>query len=323
MAAKRYVTVVLVVGIIAVAMAAYIVVVNNYFSSPHTGKITVTDDMGRKVSIDKPANRVVSLAPSNTEILFAIGAGEKVVGVTSYCDYPPEVVEKVNSGEIEIVGGFTDINVEKVVSLQPDVVFAYYGQKDVVEKLESLNISTVVFNPSDLEDIYHDIYIAGLLTGKTVGAENVIKDMKNTVVEVKNKIEGLAKKKVFFVVWGDPLMTAGNGTFIHYLIEEAGGEDIFGDVSSWATVSMESVIERNPDVIILSEHCGMSVNDVLNNWSKEISAVKNGEVYMISDDNIIVRPGPRIVLGLEELAKIIHPEAFEGSQLWNELAVTA
>ncbi len=304
-----------IVGIVVIAIVAAAIGFYAFYVYPQktqgSGKIVVKDDMGRTVILNKTADRVVSLAPSNTEILFAIGAGSKVVGVTEFCDYPPEAVEGVKNGSIAVVGGFaSDISIEKIVSLKPDAVFAYYGQKSVVEELENLSIPTVVFNPHNLDMIYNDITIAGEITGMNDGAKKVISEMRNTVNYVESHVANLPAKKVFFVAWGNPLMTAGNDTFINYLISLADGKNIFSDSSGWPTVSMESIVARNPDAIILTPHCGLTKKDVLNNWSNEINAVKNGSVYVI-DDDILVRPGPRIVQGLLAIAEDIHPNAFE------------
>ena len=300
---------IVIIVIIAAAIGVYTLYIYPQ-KTENSGKIVVRDDMGRTVALNKTAERVVSLAPSNTEILFAIGAGNKVVGVTEFCDYPPEAVEGVKNGSIAIIGGFTDINVEKVASLKPDVVFAYYGQKSVVEELDNLSIPTVVFNPKNLGMIYNDIMIAGKIAGMEDNAKKVVSEMRNTVNYVESRVENLQAKKVFFVAWGNPLMTAGNGTFINYLISLAGGKNIFSDSSGWPAVSMEGVVAKNPDVIILTPHCGLTKDDVLKNWSQEINAVKNQSIYVI-DDDILVRPGPRIVQGLLALAQDIHPEVFE------------
>ncbi len=282
------------------------------------GPIVIVDDMGRTVVINGTPERIVSLAPSNTEILFAIGAGDRVVGVTEYCDYPPEAVDGVKNGTIQVVGGFVDINVEKVVALKPDVVFAYYGQEKTIKQLENLSIPTVVFNPKNITMIYDDIIIAGKVTGNIEEANALVEEMKEKVNDVVSKVSGLEKRRVFYVVWGDPLMTVGGDTFISQLITLAGGVNIFENTTGWPTVNMESVVEKNPDIIILDPYCGLSKEDVLNNWSKEINAVANGSVYVVEDQNLVIRPGPRIVDGLEILARMIHPEAFETRALWLE-----
>ena len=317
----------LAIGIIVVVVAAliggYAYYVYGGGSNAGSGKINVVDDEGNNVTLEKPASRIVSLAPSNTEILFAVGAGNQVVGVTQFCDYPPEVNEKVKNGTIKVVGGYADdyINIETIVSLNPDLVLAYGGgmQTKTIAKLESLNITVAVLNPKDLNGIYKDIGIVGKLTGYINNANNVVKNMKNKVNEVGEKISGLPKKKVFYVVWNNPLMTAGKNTFINQVISLAGGINIFGDEkTSYPTVSMEDVIAKNPDVIIIIPHCQLTKEDILKNWSKEIDAVKNGSIYEI-DDDIVVRPGPRIVQGIEEMAEDLHPEAFKSIDYVNEL----
>ncbi len=305
------------VGIVAAVIVVSILFASigmYYLNSSHgngTGNFWVKDDMGRKIYINGTVERIVSLAPSNTEILFAIGAGNKVVGVTDFCDYPPEAVERIKNGTIKSVGGFVNISVEKMVSLQPDVVFAYYGQEKIIEELDNLSIPTVVFNPKNIDMIYNDILIAGKVTGFEENARTLVNEMKNRVNEITSKVKDLQRKRVFFIVWGNPLMTAGSDTFINQLIELAGGENIFDDLSGWPSINIESVMERNPDIIILTPYCGITAQDILNNWSREINAVKNESVYTIEDLNILIRPGPRIVEGLETLAKIIHPEALE------------
>ncbi len=282
------------------------------------GSIVVVDDMGREVRLSGTAKRIVSLAPSNTEILFAIGAGSKVVGVTAFCNYPPEAVNGIKNGTITVVGGFTTISIENITALQPDVVFAYFGQEKIVRGLENLSIPTIVFNPKNLTMIYNDIIIAGRVTGMESNAQALVNQMKEKVNYVVSKVSSLEKRRVFYVVWGNPLMTAGGDTFISQLIELAGGVNIFENTTGWPTVNMESVVESNPDVIILDPYCGISREDVLNNWSKEINAVASGDVYVLENQDLVIRPGPRIVDGLEELAKIIHPEAFQTRALWLE-----
>ena len=304
--------------VIAIILAGIGVYYYTIPSEKESGNIIIRDDMGRTVVLNKTPERIVSLAPSNTEILFAIGAGHRVVGVTEFCNYPPEAVEGVKNGSIEVVGGFTRINVEKIVSLEPDVVFAYFGQEKEIKQLENLSIPTIVFNPKNLGMIYNDILIAGRVTGLERNAEKVVNEMKEKVNYVVSKVSALEKRRVFYVLWGDPLMSVGGDTFIGQLINLAGGENIFGDTTGWPTVNMESVVERNPDVIILDPYCGVSKEDVLNNWSREINAVKNGSVYVVSNQDLIVRAGPRIADGLEMLAEIIHPEAFETKALWME-----
>ena len=314
-------------GIIVVVIVAAIIGGYAYYAyegknsvsngQSNNGKIIVKDDKGNIITLKKPATRIVSLAPSNTEILFAVGAGNQVVGVTQFCDYPPVAVERVKNGTLSVVGGFTDkyINIEKIVSLKPDLVLAFGGgmQTNTIAKLKSLNITVAVLNPTNITGIYHDIIMVGELTGHKNNGVKIVDEMKSKLQEIEKKISGLVKKKVFYVVWNNPLMTAGNHTFINYAISLAGGVNIFGnEKSSYPIVNMEQVMAKNPDVIIITPHCQLTKEDILSNWSKEINAVKNGQIYVI-DDDLLVRPGPRIIQGIEELAKDLHPEAFEST----------
>ena len=281
--------------------------------------LAVVDDMGRTVAIAKEPERIVSLAPSNTEILFAIGVGDKVVGVTQYCDYPLEVVEKKESGELAVVGGFSDINVELVVSLNPDLVVAFGTlQMQAVQALEDQGITVIVLNPSTLDDVLNDILLLGKATDAYQEAKQLVANLSARIDAVKSKVADAPKVKVYYELWYDPLMSVGPGTFIHNLIVAAGGENIFADAQTpYPVVSAEDVIARNPEVIILPNSY-MMYYSITKEQVKErpgwdaIDAVKNDKIFFI-DENLLVRPGPRIVDGLEELAKIIHPELFGGT----------
>lgn len=265
--------------------------------------ITITDFTGRKVTIKEEPERIISLAPSITETLFFIGAGEKVVGVTKFDDYPPQVVN------ITKIGGFSDPNIEVIASLKPDLIIGTSMHLKYLDQLEQI-APVIIIDPQNLEGIYKAIEMLGLAVNREEYAKSVITEMKAKVSYITSLVQDKPKVNVFYIVWNNPLMTAGKGTFINDLIQLAGGENIFSDVQGWATVSIEEVLARNPDVIILTPHCGYTPEDLCNTELARTNAVKNGKVVVIQDDNIIVRPGPRIIYGLEELAKFIHPEAF-------------
>ncbi|MEW6189241.1 MAG: cobalamin-binding protein [Actinomycetota bacterium] len=271
--------------------------------------ITLEDDLSRKVVIEKEPKRIVSLAPSNTEILFALGLGDRIMGVTTYCDYPEEAKVK------DKIGGFKSVNIEKVVSLKPDLVLATGGvQEPIVKELERLKITVFALDPKNLGDIISGIREVGRLTGKTEAAERIVKKMQSVMEDVKEKVAELKGKrpKVFYEVWNEPLMTAGPGTFMNDLIRLAGGENIAADAKTqYPQYSLEMLIERDPDVIIASKGSMGDPGKIeeREGW-ENISAVKNGRVHVI-DENLVVRPGPRIVQGLKEVAKAIHPELFK------------
>jgi len=288
-----------------------------------TKAITVTDDFGYNVTVQSYPKRIVSLAPSNTEILFALGLGDRVVGVTDYCNYPPEVVEKRKRGEIESIGGYSTINVEKVVELKPDLVVACYGNGlGTIEALKRLGLTVICLNPKNLEDVMRDIEILGKVTGTEENATELIGFMRKRIERVE-RIVSMAedKPKVVHIVWHDPIWISGKNTFIDDLITLAGGKNAF-DKEGWATVSIEELVRANPDVIIVSSGNGMDSKgrDIIYEWVinedrlKEIKAVKNGRVYVV-DADIVSRPSYRLVYALEEFARFIHPELFEKEEI--------
>ena len=281
------------------------------------GPITVTDDLGRTVTVAEIPQRIVSLSPSNTEILFALGLGEKVVGVTDFCDYPEELLAKIDSGEIQSVGApWPSFNLETIVSLNPDLAFAV-GETvpDYVNDLEGLTIPVVILQPHDIDDILQDIELAGEITGKETEAEELIDGMKTHMVSTCTiTASANTTPTVFYELDAfNPLLpwTAGSGTFVGILITLAAGENIASAVEGWTTFSLEDLITSNPDMIILGDYPWVSPADVMarEGWGT-LRAVQNGSIYPINVD-LVSRPGPRIFDGLEELAEIIHPELFE------------
>lgn len=273
------------------------------------GYVSVVDDLGRRVVLEKIPERIVSLSPSATEILFALGLGPKVVGVTRFCDYPPEALGK------EKVGGFSNPSVEKVVSLNPDLVVADAGiQAGTVERLGKLGLKVVALKPKNVEEILDRIRMLGRLTGMVEEAEKLTSEMKARMEAVRERVKHIPESdrpKVYYEVWHDPLMSVGPGSFIHVMLEEAGGVNIFRDAKTdYPLVSPEAVIERNPDVIITTKHNPASLDEIRSRpgWDV-IKAIKLGRLYKL-DDNIIVRYGPRVVEGLEALARVMHPTLF-------------
>lgn len=270
-------------------------------------QIHAVDDLGRNVSLEAYPERIVSTAPSNTEILFALGLGDRVVGVTEYCDYPEEAAEK------EKIGGFSTVDVERIVALEPDLVLSseLTGIENI-EKLEELGVTVAVLQPKNVDGILVDIKLVGKLAGVEDRADALESTMKERIEAVQKENQDLEKPDVFYVVWHDPLMSAGSGTFISDLIDMAGGTNIAQDMEGYKTISLEAVVDRDPDVIIASMGPGQhaSYNFIIEEERlKEVSSVKNGRVHAV-DQDIVSRAGPRIVDGLEEFARFIHPEAY-------------
>ncbi len=281
---------------------------------------TVVDDFGRNVTLSRIPERIISLAPSNTEILFALGLGSKVVGVTKFCDYPPEVSEMVKKGNITVIGGFANPSIERIVALNPDLVLAALSlQEKVVNDLEEKGITVIALNPKKIDQIPANIRLVGKVCGKVDEAEKLTNEMQRVIEGVVSKTGNVTyRPKVYYEVWYEPLYTIGPGTWQNELIEIAGGVNIFADAKqAYPIVSSEAVIQQNPEIIIVSLGYmgGVKKEDFEERpgWSA-ISAVKNNRICEI-DENIFIRPGPRIVQGLQQLAWLIHPEIFAPSSI--------
>ena len=266
---------------------------------------------GQVIFREQKPQRIISLAPSNTEILFALGLDEEIVGITDYCDYPPEKI-----AQKEKIGGFATPNFEKIVSLNPDIVFATSGvQKQAIERLEELGVKIYVLEAETMENLLIEIKNIGKLTGKSQQAQRLINALEKKIEAVKEKVSNISedqRPKVFLEIWHDPLWTAPKKTLIYQAVELAGGKHaitIEGDWNQVTTVDPESVIDANPDVILLAFE-GSDPTSVyeLAGWSA-VSAVKNKRVFPI-DPDIISRPGPRIIDALEQIAKILYPDLF-------------
>lgn len=275
--------------------------------------VTLTDDLGRPLTLAGPPQRVVSLLPSNTEILFAVGAGPQVVGVTDFCDYPPQV------RGLPRVGGIVpgSLSVERVVSLAPDLVLSGGRlQQPVIEALERLGIPVFALEPRTIEGVYDNIRKVGRLTGHPEQAEAVVQTMQRRVQAVRQAVADLPPQdrvRVFYEVWDNPLMTAGPSTFIGQLIELAGGINVFADLrQDWPQVSLEELVRRDPDVILgpATHGSGLVVDELRRRpgW-QNLRAVQNGRVHLV-EDNLISRPGPRLVEGLEQVARALYPQRF-------------
>jgi iron complex transport system substrate-binding protein len=273
--------------------------------------LTIKDQMNREVTLEKEAERIISLAPSNTEILFSLGLGGKVVGVTNYCDYPEEAKSK---GKI---GGFADPNMEKIISLKPDLVLATDMHQKPVEQLEKLNIPVVVLAPKNIPDMLNSIEIIGKATGKIAESQKLVETLTERIKAIENKVAGIPqdkRPKVYYEVWPEPFTTAGPGTFVNDIIEKAGGQNIAGDAQkAYPEYSQEMIISKDPDIIIFSHHgtSKQTAEDILkrSGW-ENIKAIKDKKVFYV-DENIVQRATPRLIDGLEQFARIIHPELFK------------
>ncbi len=284
-----------------------VLILGGHVNAVTSGQVTVIDALGREVKVDLPVEAIVSIAPSNTEILFALGLGEKVVGVTEACDYPEDAKSKPKVGQVEM-------NIEKIADISPDLVVAVASmQLPVIETLSNLGIPVLALDPKNLSDVLDSITLVGKVTGREEAARLLVERLKSRIQDIQRKaakaVAGEGRPRVFVEIWDDPLMTAGPGTFIDELIRIAGGENIAGDVGmEWPEFSLEVVIERDPDVIIT---VWREPEDVCTRpaWSR-ISACKTQRIQKVNPD-ILTRPGPRLVEGLAELLEIMHPGSID------------
>lgn len=278
---------------------------------------SVIDDVGRNVTITNyPPGRIVSLLPSCTEILFALGLGDKVVGVDETSDYPPEVQERVKAANLTTVGKYSLINVELVVGLEPDLILAsaVSVQGQIVESLEELGQPVMVLNPKKFDGVLADISLVGKATGQIDEAEALVADIQNKAQEIAGKTQGAPRPHVYVeYFFNGGYATYGSESFVDELISMAGGVNVFAGFSGqYLETSTEEVLKANPEIIIIAKGkmsilCGLTPETIKERpgWS-EIHAVQNDQIYEIGDD-LLTSKGPRLIMGLEELAKIIHP----------------
>jgi len=274
-----------------------------YISGNFYPVVKIKDDLGNEITFYEPPKRIVSLAPSNTEILFALGLNKEIIGVTEYCDYPDDAKNK------EKIGGFSNPNLEKIYSLKPDFVFGVRGNpKETLINLTKLKIDVLAYDPKNLDDLFNLIITVGKITDKREEAYNLVSKMKEKRDSIVEKADKLKKKKVYLEIWNNPYMSVGENTYLNKLIEDAGGINIAKKAKGdWPILSQEFIITENPEVIIIA-YMGQNIEEVLKRpgW-ENIDAVKNKRIYYINPD-LIYRLGPRIIDGMEELFNLIHKE---------------
>ena len=268
----------------------------------------LTDDAGRRVSVPVPVNRIISLAPNLTEIVFAIGAGNRLVGRTSYCDFPAE------AKAVAEVGDTLHPSLEKIVALQPQVVLiSTASQLEIfTQQLQSQNIAVFVTDPRDLVGVFRTVDQIGRIVGHPQQAEMLIQKLGERTQAVEKAVEGKQPVRVFYQVSGEPLYTIGRDAFVTDLIRRAGGISVTADVpGAWPKYSNESALASKPEAIILPTGGSMGAgNTTVTEALRQSPAALAGRVYKINDDHL-ARPGPRSVDGLEAIARALHPEAFK------------
>jgi iron complex transport system substrate-binding protein len=276
------------------------------------GPVEITDDLGRTFHFKQPPRRIVSLSPGYTETLFALGAGNRVVGVDDYSDYPLEAATRAK------VGGGHHANLERIVALQPDFVVALVEQEEV-DALVARGTPAVKLFPKDFAGVLHSILLLGEVTGTDQRAEQIVAGMNGRIGQIEARVKGLPPPRVFLELDGtDPVrpFTAGPHSFIGDMIRAAGGSNIAHDIQTPSgQISLEAIVAEDPEIIVLTDSKNpinpQSKEDVLNRrgWAG-ITAVRKGAVIGV-DNVFFFRPSPRFVDGIELLARIFHPEAFQ------------
>ncbi|MGI8638846.1 MAG: ABC transporter substrate-binding protein [Pyrinomonadaceae bacterium] len=290
-------------------LLTFVILFSNCRSESANPQITsptreITDDLGHQVKLPETIERAVSLAPNLTEITFAVGAGDKLVGRTSYDNFPLE------AQKIQTVGDTLNPNIENIIALKPQVVLVSTASQieTFTRQLEAQNIAVFVTNPNSLDDIYKSIYQIGEIFGKEAKAREIVIDLRKRVDDVETRTNTAEVVKVFLQISKEPLFTIGKESFLTDLINRAGGISVTANVTTaYPELSKETALALNPEAIILSDsEDNKEPNDVL----KISPAMRNGKVFRINAD-LLSRPSPRIVDALEQIARALHPESFQ------------
>lgn len=267
---------------------------------------TVRDMVDRQVVLTAPPRRIVSLVPSVTETLYVLGADDLLVGVTTFCDYPPAARQKPK------VGGIVNPSVEAIVGLRPDLVLATTeGNRDAtVQQLEALGIPTYVVSPKSFAGVLESFTRIAALTGRAAAGRELVEDVRRRAVGIANAVRARSRPRVLYVVWADPLVAPGRSTLLADLIRMAGGDSISGgELADWPRLSLEEVVRRAPEVIVVGSENSRHVEDALRRWRAQkivLPAFRTGRVHTVNGD-LLHRPGPRVIDGLEALARALHP----------------
>jgi iron complex transport system substrate-binding protein len=271
--------------------------------------ITVTDATGHTVTLPGPAERIVSLAPSVTETLFAIGLSREIIGVTDVCNYPPEARSKTK------VGGVNTASAERILSLRPDLVLEIESLSGsaFVENLRSLGLTVVSLSPDSFDEIVREIGIIGRLTGRDSRARALSDEMARRVGSIERRLSKVQPVSVLYVLWHDPLMTLGKGNYISDLVARAGGR-LVGEATSlpYYRLGIETVLRQDPETILIPDEIGEGGVETQMRYFRRwpmLRAVKSNRIFTV-DADLLHRPGPRVVEGIETMARRFHPELF-------------
>jgi iron complex transport system substrate-binding protein len=276
-------------------------------------RISVTDLLGRTMTIPESPSRVVSLAPNITEIVFALGEGHRLVGVTRYSDYPEA------AKQIQKVGSYVHLDLERIISLAPELCLAIKdgNPREAVSRLESLGIPVYAVDPRNLESVLEALQRIGELLGAEEKAHRIVQEIQQRIQKVESRVHQVSHRpRVFFQIGVSPIVSVGTHTFIHELIVQAGGINVAEGPTPYPRFSREQVLGLSPDIVIITSMARSAVfSKVKAEWQqwKDMPAVRNNRVF-VQESNLFDRPSPRLVDALEVLVRLIHPELFEGSR---------
>ncbi len=294
---------------------------NNQESNTNPTTVSIIDDAGRNVTVTKYPARIVSLAPSSTEVIFGLDLADKLVGSVSYSGYTQEIKNTMTQQNITGVGTFSKVNVELVIGLQPDLIIASGSyQQSLAAKFEEHGKAVMFLNPKNFSGILADITLLGTVTGQDTQATTLVTEMSNRAQEITAKSSNLSTPSVYVEYYFDQsgFSSYGAKSYVNELISMAGGVNVFADFNDqYITTSTEEILRVNPSLIIISKGVmsnmsGITPQSILNRESwNNIAAIQTNSIYEV-DESLLTIWGPRIVNGIEELAKIIHPEVFNG-----------
>jgi iron complex transport system substrate-binding protein len=272
------------------------------------GAFTTRDMTGRDVTLAASPQRIVSLVPSVTEILYALGAEQLLVGVTDFCDFPPEARRRPK------VGGMVAPSLEAIIALRPDLVIATNEgtREDTFTQLSRVGVPVYLVAAHHVADVTSLMRRLGELTGREAAAGPLVAGLEQRIEAVKKAVLPLARPRVLYVLWPEPLIVPGRGAIVTELIQLAGGQSLTADdPDAWPRYSLEAAVAKSPEVILLANHGAGTGAVAVDKWKRltSLPAVKSGRLLSVNGD-LLHRYGPRFVDGLEQLARAIHPEAF-------------
>ena len=271
------------------------------------GRVLV-DETGRRVKIPEDVKRVVSLAPNLTEIVFALDRGDQLAGDTDFCDYPPAATQKPH------VGGPVNPNFEQIVALQPDLILATsINRRETVDALDRLGLPVFITDPHSVDEMVASVERIGNALHAEKTTEALVKDLRARLAQLGRRLEGVAPRRVLFVVWTDPLISIGRDTFISDALRHAGAQSVVDTAAEWPRINLEEIIRLQPEFLVFaSAHAGDTQHDIETLRSRpgwrDLDALRDGKIAVISD--AINRPAPRLVDAIEQLAHALHPESF-------------